>query len=159
MYKLLAQLRPDCLLCADFPAPKEAFFMSKNTKIAIIALVVLVLVIALLLIVWKSTRLEPTQGAKTVNIVITHMDGTEKKLVLHTDQEYLLAALQEQDQNLVGGYESAYGYTLDTVDGEFADAEQGQWWVFTKGGQWVDTAIDATVIQDGDSYEFSVYVS
>lgn len=132
--------------------------MSKNTKIAVIALIVLVLVAALLLLLWKSTRQEPNRGAKTVSVTITHLDGTEKKLVLQTDQEYLLGAMLEADENLVGGFESAYGYTLDTVDGEFADADQGQWWVFTKAGQWVDTAIDATAIQDGDTYEFSIYL-
>ena len=97
--------------------------MSKNTRIAVIALIVLVLVAALLLLLWKSTRLEPSQGAKTVSITITHLDGTEKKLVLHTDQEYLLGAMLEEDENLVGGFESAYGYTLDTVDGEFTTVE------------------------------------
>ena len=38
-----------------------------------------------------------------------------------------------------------------------AEETANQWWVFTRGGQWVDTACDATPIADGESYEFSIY--
>lgn len=130
--------------------------LSKNTKIAIIALIALVLLAVVLLLVWKSTRAQPVQGAKTLTVAVTHLDGTERTLTLHTDQEFLLGALNEA--GLVVGYDSEYGFTVDTVDGERADAGQGQWWVFTKAGQWVDTDVSTTPIYDGDSYEFSVYV-
>ena len=130
--------------------------MSKNTKTGIIAGIVLVVLIAVALIVWKTTRPTAVEGSKTLTVSITHMDGTEKTLTIKTDAEYLLDALNEQ--NLVGGYESQYGFTIDTVDGEFADADKGEWWVFTKGGDWVDTSVDGTVIYDGDGFEFSVYV-
>ena len=129
--------------------------MSKNTKTGIIAAVVLVLLIVVALVVWKSTRAEPEAGSKTVTLAITHMDGTVNNVTLKTDAEYLLAAMQEKD--LVDGYESEFGYTITTVDGEFADAAQNQWWVFTKGSEWVDTDVSSTVIYDGDAFEFDVY--
>lgn len=129
--------------------------MSKNTKTGIIAAAVLVVLIIVALIVWKSTRAEPEAGSKTLNLTITHMDGTEKKLTIKTDAQYLLDALNEK--TLVDGYDSEFGYTITTVDGEFADADKGQWWVFTKGGEWVDTSVDSTVIYDGDGFEFYVY--
>lgn len=131
--------------------------MSKNTKTGIIGAVVLVVLIAVLLVVWKSTRKAPEAGEKTLSVSITHMDGTERKLTIKTDREYLLDAML--DEKLVSGYESEFGYTVDTVDGEFADADKGEWWVFTKSGEWVDTSINATVIVDGDSFEFAPYVS
>ena len=129
--------------------------MSKNTKNGIIAAAVLVVLIIVALIVWKSTRAEPEAGSKTLNLTITHMDGTEKKLTIKTDAQYLLDALNEK--TLVDGYDSEFGYTITTVDGEFADADKGQWWVFTKGGEWVDTDVSSTVIYDGDGFEFYVY--
>lgn len=129
---------------------------SKNTRFGILAVVLLVVLIGALLLFWKSSRVQTTQGAKTITVSITHMNGTVKDLTLHTDAEYLLGALNEA--TLVEGYESAYGYTIETVDGEFADAGQGQWWVFTKGGEWVDTDVSTTPIQDADAFEFSVYV-
>lgn len=131
--------------------------MSKNTKTGIAGAVILVVLIAVLLIVWKTTRKEPEAGAKTLSISITHLDGKEKKLTVKTDREYLLDAML--DEGLVSGYDSDFGYTVDTVDGEFADADKGEWWVYTKSGEWVDTSINATVIYDGDSFEFSPYVS
>ena len=145
--------------CAAFffrmPENKEVFFMSKNTKTGILATIVLVILIIAALVVWKSTRAEPEAGSKTVTLTITHMDGTEKTVTLKTDAEYFLPALQEQ--NLIDGYDSEFGYTITTVDGEFADANLGQWWVFTKGGEWVDTDVSTTVIYDGDGFEFYVY--
>ena len=129
--------------------------MSKNTKTGIIAAAVLVVLIIVALIVWKSTRAEPEAGSKTLTLTITHMDGTEKTVTIKTDAQYLLDALNEK--TLVDGYDSEFGYTITTVDGEFADADKGQWWVFTKGGEWVDTDVSSTVIYDGDGFEFYVY--
>lgn len=129
--------------------------MSKNTKSGIIAAAVLVVLIIVALIVWKSTRAEPEAGSKTLTLTITHMDGTEKAVTIKTDAQYLLDALNEKQ--LVEGYDSEFGFTITTVDGEFADADKGQWWVFTKGGEWVDTDVSSTVIYDGDGFEFYVY--
>lgn len=129
--------------------------MSKNTKTGIIAAAVLVILIIVALVVWKSTRAEPEAGSKALTLTITHMDGTEKKLTIKTDAQYLLDALNEK--TLVDGYDSEFGYTITTVDGEFADADKGEWWVFTKGGEWVDTDVSSTVIYDGDGFEFYVY--
>ena len=129
--------------------------MSKNTKTGIIAAAVLVVLIVVALVVWKSTRAEPEAGSKTLNLTITHMDGTEKTVTIKTDAQYLLDALNEKQ--LVEGYDSEFGFTITTVDGEFADADKGQWWVFTKGGEWVDTDVSSTVIYDGDGFEFYVY--
>ena len=130
--------------------------MSKNTKTGILAAVVLVVLIVVALIVWKTTRAEPEAGSKTLTLTITHMDGTEKTVTVKTDAQYLLDALNEK--SLVDGYDSEFGYTITTVDGEFADADKGEWWVFTKGGEWVDIELEAvTVIYDGDGFEFYVY--
>ena len=129
--------------------------MSKNTKTGILAAVVLVVLIVVALIVWKTTRAEPEAGSKTLTLTITHMDGTEKTVTVKTDAQYLLDALNEK--SLVDGYDSEFGYTITTVDGEFADADKGEWWVFTKGGEWVDTDVSSTVIYDGDGFEFYVY--
>lgn len=131
--------------------------MTKNKKTTILALVVLVVLIAAALLAWKLTRAQPQQGSKAVTLTIQQADGSTKATTLHTDQEYLLNAMQEVE-GLVGGYESEFGYTITDVQGLNADPDAGQWWVFTKGGEWVDTDVSHTPIYDGDAFEFSIYV-
>jgi hypothetical protein len=45
-----------------------------------------------------------------------------------------------------------------TDDGETADDSQEQWWGFTKSGEYVETGVDATDIEDGDHFEFTLNV-
>ena len=45
---------------------------------------------------------------------------------------------------------------VNTVDGETADYARDQsWWCLTKGGEWIDTGVDSTMISDGEHYEFT----
>ena len=62
----------------------------------------------------------------------------------------------EQIDGLLAGEDSAYGLMVFTVDGETADWDRDQsWWCLTKGGEWLDTGVDDTLIEDGDHYEFT----
>ena len=74
------------------------------------------------------------------------------KSIINTDAENLRGALE----GLIDGDESAYGLMVYTVDGETADWDRDQsWWCLTKGGEWMDTGVDDTLIADGDAYEFT----
>ena len=130
--------------------------MSKQKK-TIAAAIVLVVLIAAAFICWRVFAPTANAGSKTISVVITHNDGTSKTETLSTDAETLWDAMREK--GLIDGTDSDYGKWVTTVDGETADEANGQFWMFTRGGEWVDTACDATYIADGESYEFFIYVS
>ena len=90
-------------------------------------------------------------GAKTVEVEIK-AENQSITFTLETDKETLSEALEEHD--LISGTESQWGLTLETVNGMYANADDGYWWIITKDGEWTD-AIDAVTIADGDHYEFT----
>lgn len=132
-------------------APKKG----TNKKGIIIAIVVVVALIAVGLICWKLWSPATQAGAKTLTIEVTHADGSEKDFTLHTDAEFLWDAMTEEE--LIDGTDSEYGKWVTTVDGEVADEAAGQYWMFTKGGEWVTTSCDTTPVADGEGYEFFIY--
>ena len=134
----------------------ERIPMSKQKK-TIAAAIVLVALLVAAFICWRVFAPTANVGSKTISVTITHADGTSKTEALSTDAETLWDAMREKD--LIDGTDSDYGKWVTTVDGETADEANGQFWMFTRGGEWVDTACDTTYIADGESYEFFIYVS
>ena len=127
--------------------------MSKQKKTTLI-LVAAVLILAILLgTVYFLTREDPVAGDKTITVEITHGDGTVNTVEIQTDAEYLRQALEQE--NLVAGEDGEFGLYILTMDGETADESLQQWWGYTKGGEYVETGIDGTVIADGDHFEFT----
>ncbi|MEG1632769.1 MAG: DUF4430 domain-containing protein [Oscillospiraceae bacterium] len=130
--------------------------MSKKTKTTIIAVVAVILLAAVALLCWKLFTPAPQVGSKTLTIEVTHGNGEVNNITLSTDAEYLWDAMAEQ-KNLIEGTDGEYGKWVTTVDGEKADEANGQYWMFTKGGEWVETSCDTTPIADGEGYEFFIY--
>ena len=129
--------------------------MKKKQIIAFTAFIVLLLAVFL---VWHFNRPAPAEGAKTVTLEVIHGDGRTASFTIHTDAENLRSALEQID-GLIAGEESSYGLMVYTVDGETADWDRDQsWWCLTKGGEWMNTGVDDTVIADGDIYEFTYTV-
>lgn len=135
---------------------KGDFLMKKSTK-AILAVVIVAVLAVGAFLCWKFLMPKPVDGAKTVTVEITHADETKKTVELHTDAQYLWDAMDEE--GLIDGTDGEYGKWVTTVDGEVADEANGNYWMFTKGGEWVETSCDTTPIADGESYEFFIYVS
>lgn len=121
----------------------------------VIAGVVLLVVVAVLLALSGLLGDRAQRGAKTVTIEVTLPGQGAKEFVLHTDAESLEQALTEA--KLITGHTEQYGYFVESVAGRTADPAKGEWWVFTKGGEWVTTGVTDTMIADGDRYEFSIY--
>lgn len=111
---------------------------------------------ALILALLMVLTLVGCSGGKTITVDVTHLDGSTKTYEIKTDEEFLRGALEQED--LVEGTESDYGLWITTVDGETADDAQEQWWGFTKSGEFVDTGVDTTPIEDGDHFEFTLNV-
>jgi hypothetical protein len=132
-------------------APKKG----ANKKGIIIAIVVAVVLLAAALLCWKLWSPTAQVGSKTVTVQVVHADGSERDFTLHTDALYLWDAMTEQE--LIDGTDSDYGKWVTTVDGEVADEAAGLYWMFTKGGEWVNTSCDTTPIAHGEGYEFFLY--
>lgn len=124
---------------------------SKKLWLLVAALVVL---IAAFLLIYRQFAPQPVAGAKTLTVSVTHGDGSQNALTLHTDAEFLRGALEEE--RLIFGTESEFGLYVLTVDGETADESLQQWWMFTKNGEQLNTGVDATPIQDGEAYEITL---
>ena len=125
----------------------------KKTLLAVSAVILLV---AILVGAWLLLRPGTAAGEKQIRVEVEHLDGTEKTFTVQTAEEYLGPALEKE--GLISGTPSEYGLFIDTVDGEYADADQGQWWVFTVNGEMGEYGADSQPIADGDVYSFSVYV-
>ena len=125
--------------------------MRKKLLIGCGALVVACLLAAVLYI---QTRPGTTEGAKAIDVVVVHGDGSEATFQYQTDAEYLGDVLTEN--GLVEGTESSYGLFITTVDGETADESLQQWWCITREGETLSTGADQTPIADGEQYELTL---
>ena len=124
-----------------------------NNKKLVIAIVALVAVIGIMLGVWQATRPEIQQGSKAITVVVVHKDGTQKTFEYRTDAEYLAEVLLAE--NLVTGYESQYGLTIESVDGEVADwTADSAYWAIYIGDDYATTGISEIVVLDGAVYKF-----
>lgn len=126
--------------------------MKKRGIVAAVVLLVAVCLGAGLL--YLKFRPETVQGEKNIQVTVVHGDGEEKKLAYSTDKEYLGEILLED--GMIQGEEGPYGLFIETVDGETADSSRQQWWCITKAGEQVNSAVDATPVQDGDSFELTL---
>ena len=125
--------------------------MRKKLLIGCGALVVACLLAAVLYI---QTQPGTTEGAKAIDVVVVHGDGSEATFQYQTDAEYLGDVLTEN--GLVEGTESSYGLFITTVDGETADDSLQQWWCITREGEMLSTGADQTPIADGEQYELTL---
>ena len=125
--------------------------MKENRKV-LVAVVALAAVAALLLGIWYVSRPQVQEGSKTLVVEIVHADGSAKEFTCHTDEEYLGPVLVAE--GLIEGEEGPYGLYITVADGE--TAEGNQWWCVTRGGQIVETGVDATPVADGDHFELTM---
>lgn len=124
--------------------------MNKKRTI-LIAAVVLVLAVAMAGI-YLATRPATSAGSKQITVEVIHADQSSKTFTYRTDAEYLGEVLLAE--GLVQGEEGQYGLYITTVDGEDAIYENdASYWALMVGGEYAVTGVDATPIQDGDSFQ------
>ena len=79
----------------------------------------------------------------------------ETDFEIHTDQKTVGDALLEQ--NLIEGDESDYGLYVKTVNGITADYDtDGSYWAFYVNGEYAQTGVDSTPVEEGSTYSFKV---
>lgn len=133
---------------------KGGFFMSQNKKAGLIALLVLVVLAAGAYAAYHFLAPKAVEGNKTITISIDHKVGEDKTLTIKTDADYLRGALEQE--GLVEGTDSEFGLWITAIDGEKADEAKQQWWGYTKSGAFVETGVDQTPVEDGESFEFTL---
>lgn len=126
----------------------------RGSKKTLFAVAALALAAALMLGIWQFTRPRAQAGDKTVVVEVVHGDGSGKEFEYRTDEEYLGPLLLAE--KLAEGEQGAYGLFITAVDGETAQDSLRQWWCVTKGGEQVNTGVDATPIADGDHFELTM---
>lgn len=88
-------------------------------------------------------------------LTVVDGDGEETKIVVHTDKETVGEALLELD--LIAGDESEYGLFVKTVNGITADYDKdGTYWAFYINGEYAQSGVDSTVIENDGNYAFKV---
>ena len=59
-----------------------------------------------------------------------------------------------KNEKIISGTESAYGLMIEVVDGEQAIWDKdGAYWAFYIGDEYAMTGVDATPVNDGDSFK------
>ena len=134
----------------------------KNKKL-ILPLIALVALVAVMVGVYFATRPQPNVPtgttdpsssaqafAKTVTVIVTHKDGTEKTFTYQTNEAFLGPVLYAEGLIV----ESASAGMFDTVDGEKADWGVDQsYWALYIGDDYAMTGVDTTPISDGDVFK------
>ena len=93
------------------------------------------------------------EGQTTFGFTVTHKDGKQKQFEVATDKKTVGEALI--DAELISGDAGDYGLYVKTVDGETLDFEEdGYYWSFLIDGEYAQTGVDMTDIEDGKTYEF-----
>lgn len=106
--------------------------MQKKNNKGVIALIIVLVLAAAALVICQINKPETQQGGKEITVNVDHLNGDDTTFTIHTDEEYLRGALEQED--LIEGTESEYGLYVLTVDGETADENEQQWWGYSVNG-------------------------
>ena len=94
-------------------------------------------------------------GSVKFTFIVVDADGNETDFVINTDKGTVGDALLEQ--NLIEGEEGDYGLYVKTVNGITADYDTDHtYWAFYVNGEYSNTGVDSTPVNEGDTYEFKV---
>ena len=129
--------------------------MQKKNNKGVIALIIVLVLAAAALVICQINKPETQQGGKEITINVDHLNGDDTTFTIHTDEEYLRGALEQED--LIEGTESEYGLYVLTVNGETADYNKDQaWWCLTDAaGEMTTVGVADIELHDGDSYAFT----
>ena len=132
--------------------------MKRNNKIIATGAVIRVVLLAVLGIVWFSTRPETSTGSKTITVEVVHKDESKNSFTYKTDAEYLADLLV--GEGLVEDNQDQYGLLIQEVDGERAVYEEDQsYWSILQNGEYAQLGASSLPIYDGDtiSLVYTVY--
>jgi len=114
----------------------------------------LFVITVLLLFVFLNKKNPSSAGVKKITVQVIVPDEEVKEFVITTEAYTLRQALEEEQ--LIKGQESTYGFYITEVNGRKADESKQEWWCITKDGEEVFTGVDLINIQDKDKYELTL---
>ena len=86
-------------------------------------------------------------------VIATDLDGKETTFEIKTDAATVGEALVEE--GLIKGHDTEYGLYVDEVNGIALDWDKdGKYWAFYINGEYAQTGVDATNVEDGAVYTF-----
>ena len=112
-------------------------------------------------ILMTGTQEEPVElgeGELTILFEVIDAEGNESWFQIHTDAETVGDALKAHD--LIQGAETDFGLMVQSVCGIEAiwseTAAKPQYWAFYINGEYAQTGVDSTPVEDGYTYLFKV---
>ncbi len=110
-------------------------------------------------ILMTGTQEEPVQlgeGDLSILFEVVDAEGNESWFQIHTDAETVGDALKANE--LIEGVESEYGLMVQSVCGIEAiwSEENPHYWAFYINGEYAQTGVDTTPVEDGYTYLFKV---
>ncbi len=133
----------------------------KSNKKVILAIVALVAIIGIMAAVFFIFREKPVEGSKSITIEVVNKAQESTMYELKTDAEYLRQAMEEAKGLEFSGTESQYGLTVEVINGEDTDFNNGSYWSFYVNDAYCNYGIDTQPVLDGDAFKivYTVYVA
>ena len=131
----------------------------KINKKALLGVGILVALIAMFVVVYLAFGAKPVAGSKNITIEVI---GKEKAAITYevsTDAEFLRQAMEEAEGLEFSGTESQYGLTVEVINGETTDFNNGSYWSFYVNDVYCNYGIDSQPVMDGDAFKivYEVY--
>ena len=133
----------------------------KGNKKALLAVAILAVVIVAMAVVFFIFRPKPAEGSKSITIEVVNSAEESKMYELKTDAEYLRQAMEEAKGLEFGGTESEFGLTLETVNGEETDFNNGSYWALYVNDGYCNYGLDTQPVYDGDAFRivYTIYTA
>ena len=124
----------------------------KITDSKIISLVSAVVVIAVFAVVYFLFGAKSADGEKDITIAVTNSKGETVTYEVNTDAGYLSGAMEDAEGLTFDGYDSEFGLTLTTVNGEETDFTTAYWGTYVNG-EYCMYGVDSQPVNDGDAFK------
>lgn len=131
----------------------------KSGKKPLLAVLILVAVMGAMAAVFFLFRLKPVEGSKNITIEVINSAQESRVYELKTDAAYLRQAMEETKGLEFGGTESEFGLTLETVNGEETDFNNGSYWALYVNDGYCNYGLDTQPVYDGDAFQivYTIY--
>ena len=109
--------------------------------------------LSLLLVLVMVFTLVACSAKTSFTVVTTNLEGKETTHKIKTDAATVGEALVEE--GLIKGHDTEYGLYVDEVNGIALDWDKdGKYWAFYINGEYAQTGVDTTNVEDGAVYTF-----
>ncbi len=131
----------------------------KFNKKALFGVIALIALVAIFAVVYSVFREKPVEGSKNITIEVVSKDASSKIYEVKTDAEFLSQAMEEAEGLEFSGSQSQYGLTLEVINGETTDFNNGSYWGIYVNGEYGNYGVDSQPVIDGDAYKlvYEVY--